>query len=72
MKLIRIDPNKNMYRFYEVHAQSTLLDQHSVVCTWGSFKSRYHRVRMIKTETNEEAEKIAQQIIKIKTKRGYI
>lgn len=71
MKLIRIDPNKNMYRFYEVHVQSTLFDQHSVVCTWGSIKSRYHRVRMIKTETPEEAKKFADQIIQQKTKKGY-
>jgi predicted DNA-binding WGR domain protein len=72
MKLTRIDPQKNMHRFYEVHVQSTLLDTHAVICTWGSVKSRYHRLRMIKTGTREEAERIARQIIERKTRKGYL
>lgn len=71
MKLIRSDPTNNMHRFYEVHVQSTLLDRHSVVITWGSMKSRYHRVRLIKTETKEEAEKIVERILEQKIKKGY-
>ena len=68
---MRIDPCKNMHRFYEVHVQSTLFDQHSVVCTWGSTKSRYHRMRTIKTDTKEAAEKLANQIIIRKSRKGY-
>lgn len=71
MKLTRIDPQKNMHRFYEVHVQSTLLDSHAVVCTWGSIKNQYHRVRMIQALSREEAEKIADQVIDQKTKKGY-
>lgn len=71
MKLTRIDPQKNMHRFYEVHVQSTLLDSHAVVCIWGSIKNQYHRVRMIKTGSKEEADKIAKQIIELKSKKGY-
>lgn len=72
MKLTYIDAEKNMHRFYEAHVQSTLLDSHAVICTWGSVKSQYHRIRMIKTETKEEAEKIAKRIIQQKTKKGYL
>lgn len=71
MKLTRIDPHKNMHRFYEVHVQSTLLDNHVIVCTWGSIKNQYHRIRTIKTETKEEAEKVLERIIEQKTKKGY-
>ena len=60
-----------MNRFYEVHVQSTLLDSHAVVCTWGSIKNQYHRLRMVKTETKEEAEALARDIIRQKLKKGY-
>ena len=60
-----------MHRFYEVHVQSTLLDSHAVVCIWGSIKNQYHRVRMIKALSREEAEIIADQVIDQKTKKGY-
>jgi predicted DNA-binding WGR domain protein len=71
MLMHKIVPEQKMARFYEVHVQSTLLDSHAVVCTWGSIKNGYHRVRMIKTQTKEEAEKIADRIIRQKTKKGY-
>ena len=72
MKLTRIDPHKNMHRFYEVHVQSTLLDSHAVVCTWGSVKNLYQRVRIIKTESQEEAEKLEGEITGRKKKQGYV
>ena len=71
MLLHKIIPEQKMARFYEVHVQSTLLDSHAVVCTWGSIKNGAHRVRMIKTQTKEEAEKIAERIVRQKTKKGY-
>lgn len=71
MLLLKIVPEQKMARFYEVHVQSTLLDNHAVVCTWGSIKNGYHRMRMIKTQSIDEAEKIAQRIIQQKTKKGY-
>jgi len=71
MLMIKIVPEQKMGRFNEVHVQSTLLDSHSVVCTWGSIKNSYHRVRMIKTQSIDEAEKIAERIIQQKTKKGY-
>jgi len=67
----KIIPEQKMARFYEVHVQSTLLDSHAVICTWGSMKNGAHRVRMIKTQTKEEAEQIAERIIQQKVKRGY-
>ena len=71
MLMIKFVPEQKMARFYEVHVQSTLLDSHAVVCTWGSIKNGYHRVRMIKTQSIDEAEKIAERIIQQKTKKGY-
>ena len=71
MLMHKVIPEQKMSRFYEVHVQSTLLDSHAVVCTWGSIKNGYHRVRMIKTQSIDEAEKIAQQIIRQKTRKGY-
>jgi predicted DNA-binding WGR domain protein len=71
MLMFKIVPEQKIARFYEVHVQSTLLDSHAVVCTWGSIKNGYHQVRMIKTQSVDEAEKIAQQIIQQKTKKGY-
>ena len=71
MLMLKVVPKQKMARFYEVHVQSTLLDSHAVVCTWGSIKNGYHRVRMIKTQSIDEAEKIAEQIIQKKTKKGY-
>lgn len=71
MLMKKIVPEQKMARFYEVHVQSTLLDNHAVVCTWGSIKNGYHRVRMIKTQSIVEAEKIAERIIRQKTKKGY-
>ncbi len=72
MLMHKIVPEQKMARFYEVHVQATLLDSHAVVCTWGSIKNGSHRVRMIKTQSKEEAEKIAERIIRQKTKKGYI
>jgi len=71
MLMHKIIPEQKMARFYEVHVQSTLLDSHAVICTWGSMKNGAHRVRMIKTQTKEEAEQIAERIIQQKVKRGY-
>ena len=71
MLMLKVVPEQKMARFYEVHVQPTLLDSHAVVCTWGSIKNGYHRVRMIKTHSIDEAEKIAERIIQQKTKKGY-
>lgn len=71
MLMLKVVPEQKMARFYEVHVQSTLLDSHAVVCTWGSIKNGYHRVRVIKTQSIEEAEKITERIIHQKTKKGY-
>jgi predicted DNA-binding WGR domain protein len=71
MLMVKVVPEQRMARFYEVHVQSTLLDSHAVICTWGSIKNGYHRVRTIKTQSIDEAEKIAERIIQLKTKKGY-
>lgn len=71
MLMVKVVPEQKMARFYEVHVQSTLLDGHAVVCTWGSVQSSYQRMRVIQTQSVKEAEKIAEGIIQQKTKKGY-
>lgn len=70
MLMLKVVPEQKMARFYEVHVQSTLLDSHAVVCTWGSIKNGYHRVRMIKTQSIDEAEKIVNESFSRKQKKG--
>ena len=69
--LHRVDPERNLYRWYSVHVQPTLLDPWAVVCAWGSLKSDYRRQRAIPCESQEDAERLALQIIARKQKRGY-
>ena len=69
--LRRVDPLKCMHRWYSVHVQSTLLDHWSVVCAWGSLRSNFQRQRAIPCESEMDANRIAQQIIDRKLRRGY-
>lgn len=69
--LIKIDPEKHMYRWYAVGVQSTLLDGVAVVYGWGSLKSSFQQWRRIPVSTIEEAEKICNQMIGVRMKKGY-
>lgn len=39
--LIKIDPEKHMYRWYAVGIQSTLIDGTAIIYGWGSLKSTF-------------------------------
>jgi predicted DNA-binding WGR domain protein len=69
--LRRVDPLKCMHRWYSVHVQSTLLDNWSVVCTWGSLRSNFQRQRAIPCNSEVDANQKAQQIVDRKLRRGY-
>lgn len=69
--LVKIDPVKHMRRWYAVGVQSTLLDGVAIVYGWGSLKSSFQQWRRIPASTIEEAEKICNQMIGARMKKGY-
>jgi len=69
--LNRIDPERNMKRWYVVTVQPTLLDDCSVVCGWGRKGTAQQQWRALPVGTVEEAQGMAQQIVERKRGRGY-
>jgi len=69
--LIKVDPEKHMYRWYSVGIQSTLVDGIAVVYGWGSLKSSFQQWRIIKVESMEEAERFAEKMVIKKWGEGY-
>ncbi len=70
--LMRIDPIRRMDRRYTVYVQPTLLDPVAVVCVWGSRRSSYQRLQVHDATTLEEAQRMAEKIVRAKIQRGYI
>ena len=70
--LIRVDLEKHMDRRYSVAIQPTLLDPVAVVCFWGSRRSSYQRMQVHPAATQEEAQKVAEKIVRGKIRRGYL
>jgi len=70
--LIRVDLEKHMDRRYTVSVQATLLDLVAVVCVWGSRRSSYQRLQVHDVATLEEAQTLAEKIVRAKIRRGYI
>lgn len=71
MRLIRVDPARNIHRWYVVGVQATLLDAWAVVCGWGSLRTRYERWRIIPCADEHHARRLAKQITARKRQRGY-
>ena len=69
--LLRIDPLKCMHRWYSVHVQTTLFDHWTVVCAWGSLRSNFQQQRALPCESLIDANRIAQQVVARKLRRGY-
>jgi predicted DNA-binding WGR domain protein len=70
--LIKSDPVKHMHRWYAVGIQGTLIDELAVVYGWGSLNSSYQQWRRIVVSTQGEAERLFDQMVEIRMKRGYI
>ncbi len=70
--LIRVDLEKHMDRRYSVAIQPTLLDQVAVVCVWGSRRTSYQRMQVHPASTREEAQQVAEKIVRSKIRRGYL
>ena len=69
--LIRVDLEKHMDRRYSIIIQPTLLDSVAVICVWGSRRSSYQRVQVHPAATREDAQKVAEKIVRAKIQRGY-
>lgn len=69
--LIKIDPEKHMYRWYSVGIQNTLVDGIAIVYGWGSLKSAFQQWRTVPVTSQKEAEKIVSKIVNTKLKKGY-
>lgn len=69
--LIKLDPEKHMYRWYSVGIQSTLLDGIAVIYGWGSLKSSFQQWRTIKARSIGEAKMCAEKMVAKKLKNGY-
>ena len=70
--LIKVDPEKHMYRWYSVGIQRTLVDGIAVIYGWGSLKSSFQQWRTIQMESMKEAENLIKRILTRKLKTGYI
>ena len=69
--LIRIEPEKNMNRWYSVCVQPTLLDPVAVICAWGRRHTNYYRLRVLPADSQEAAEEMAAEVVVRKIRRGY-
>jgi predicted DNA-binding WGR domain protein len=69
--LIKVDPEKHMYRWYSVGIQGTLVDGIAVIYGWGSLKSPFQQWRTIRVLSQEEGEKIVAKLLATKLRKGY-
>ncbi len=69
--LNRCDPEEHANRWYLVNVQATLFSPCAVILGWGSRQNDFQQWRAIPGSTPEQAQKLAEKIIKQKLKRGY-
>jgi len=70
MRLECINPDRNMFRFYEIRVEPTLFDEHALLICWGRIGKR-GRQRIALTGNFAEVQKTAEKLEKTKVKRGY-
>lgn len=68
--LRRIDPARNMARFYCLSLQPTLFGEISVVRAWGRIGTR-GRMKIDSHQTGEEAATTLARLERLKRRRGY-
>ncbi len=69
--LVKVDPEKRMYRWYAIGIQTTLIDGIAVIYGWGSLKSTFQQWRTIHVRSQKEAEMIVKRILEKRLKKGY-
>jgi predicted DNA-binding WGR domain protein len=70
--LVKVEPGKNMYRWYSIGIQNTLVDGIAVIYGWGSLKSPFQQWRTIPAGSQEEAERMMNRIMQTRMKKGYV
>lgn len=68
--LTHVDPDRNMARFYTMSVQPTLFGECSVVREWGRI-GKGGQVRETHHTTPQEAQALAEQILRQKLRKGY-
>ena len=69
--LVRVDPAKNVNRWYAVGVQPTLFCPHAVLCGWGRRGSAYTRWRILPVESRAQADEFAAKLVAAKKTKGY-
>ncbi len=70
--LVRIDPARNMYRWYRVELASSLFEAFVVVRAWGRLGTPAQHIRLTVVADQAEGEKLVEKIKLRRLKRGYI
>jgi predicted DNA-binding WGR domain protein len=71
MRLIRKNPDKNEYRFYEIHIEDDLFDACSLLIRWGRI-GRAARQRIIRSGELEDVRTFAMTLADKKKRNGYM
>lgn len=70
LTLCRIDPARNMQRYYHLSIQRDLFGNHCLICSWGRIgRSGQRRSRLYQTEEAAQAAFMKQRATK--ERRGY-
>lgn len=69
--LERIDPARNMARFYRLSVQPTLFGEQSVIRSWGRIGTQ-GRSMMVTYATEGDAVKACKKLLCSKVARGYL
>lgn len=69
--LERIDPARNMARFYRLSVQPTLFGEQSVIRSWGRIGTQ-GRSMMVTYATEDDAVKVCKKLLCSKIARGYL
>jgi predicted DNA-binding WGR domain protein len=68
--LHRIDPIRNMARFYRVSVEKTLFDETIVRRNWGRIGTQGRSLTVV-VDKSGEAEVLAARLCEVKRRRGY-
>lgn len=70
--LHRIDPARNMRRFYALAIERTLFDEFALVARWGRIGSPRGQMRTLHFDSQEDAARAMQRQMQAKARRGYV
>jgi predicted DNA-binding WGR domain protein len=71
MELRKIDPAKNMRRFYRLSVEPTLFGDFALVREWGRIGAKRGRIKEDWLPTLCEAQTALELALKVRFKRGY-